>query len=255
MARAISGAVVLGAAVAACFSTPTRPGDGTDDSGVNRDSSLIDGLPLDSMLNIDGNPDNCTTDSFVGSGSGSCGPVLTNYQASSGIVYLSGTSDGEMKLNMFGGSNSFVNCTSPPAGWSRVTIDVQGVATSATTNHTFVGLQSMDGQGHWGLDFSRAGDGSPAFLPLCEGSTVPVSPAVWNSLEHRYVKIERTLSNQMTVSTSDDNMGFNMVSQCTSVADLSTLQAQLRVYTAAAGSNGTSTSDIATFGFVELCQD
>jgi len=257
MTRAIAGAVVLAAAVAACFSTPTRPGTG--DSGVNGDGKLTDSLNVDAMINIDGNPNNCTTDSFVGSGSGTCGnsgwAFLTT---TNGMATLSNTASGELKVTIFGGTGSLASCTGSQSPWNRFTVDVQEVAASGTTNRTFVGIQSADGQARWGLDFADLA-GSPGFTARCDGAGTTSAATTWNSLTHRYVKIEleRALPPKVTVSTSQDNIGFNEITHCTPTAELATTQAQLRVYEqpAGSGSSMTSTSDIATFGFVELCHD
>jgi hypothetical protein len=254
MTRAIAGAGVLAAAVAACFATPTRPSNG--DSGVTGDGKLLDGLSIDAMLNIDGNPNTCMIESFVGSGSGTCGTWadMTNLN---GMASFSNTSSGELLLAMFGGTGTFVSCTSKQyAPWSRVTIDIQDVATNGPTNRTFVGLQSKDGLSRWGLDFADQ-TGTAVFTTSCDGVDGSVTMGPWNALKHRYIKVERTMPSKMTISTSQNNTAFEPLTECTTTADLTMTQAQLRAYTQSAGSGSSSTSpsDLAKFGFIELCQD
>lgn len=250
MARAIAASAVLGATIAACFSTPVRPG--IDDSGVTNDGRRVDGLSMDALLNPDGNAASCIVESFNGSGSGSCS-AWASLQASGGGASISG---GTLNLATYGSSSAFVNCTSPGSAWNRFTTEVTDVATLGSSQRTFVGIQSADGISRWGLEFYDDA-GAVVYDILCDdGTATSPSRIGWDPLKHRYIQVERTMPTEITISTSEDNASFVGVRTCAPTAgQLAGTQAQLRVFTLFTGSGTVSPSEVASFSWLELCHD
>jgi hypothetical protein len=258
MPRMIAAGALAGATIAACFSAPARPGNG--DGGTSGDGTTTDGIPDDAlrdgpMSSPDGSPLSCQFEKFFGTGSNTCGISGWGMQtaAGSGIAYLSGTGTGELNLTTYGSAGGFVNCTSATMAWSRIIVDVEAVAATASDDRTFVGLQSADGTQRWGIEFSELA-GGPGYTTMCDdGSTQSRDLSPWLQSTQRYIKIERTALAEISIAMGDTASSFTEVESCAPQASvLDTTAAQLRVFTGNVASMGSAT---ATFGSIELCHD
>jgi len=155
MARAIAISTAVGAAIAACFTTPGRPPGGgvRDDAG----NLLIDASPHDAdvspdapFVSPDGAQASCVVESFTGSGSGSCGTTgWGTMSAGSGYTSLS---NDKLTLGLFGSPNAFVQCASAAGNVNRVTLDIASLGlTEAGGEYVFFGLSTGDRSKRWGI--------------------------------------------------------------------------------------------------------
>lgn len=254
MARAIAISTAIGAAVAACFTTPSRPPGGglRDDAGnLVKDASKADDADPDSMfVNIDAPDGACNVEEFTGSGSGSCGSWGSF--SSSGSGYVS-QGNGVLTLGMFGSGAGHVQCASPIGQIQRVVIDLASVAaTDSGKESTFVGLSTTDQVKRWGLTLSNDGNTGSAGLTTECPDGVTSSPEVWDGNEMRFVQIEKWMTSSVRISTSPDNITYKEVLVCGTAAEVyqGTSAVQLRLSKGAT----TTSSQTASFERLEICR-
>jgi hypothetical protein len=253
MGRGVAIGVASGALVAACFSAPSRPGGSgaIDDSGINGDGNDPD---AETFVIPDGNPASCTTDLFLGSGSGNCGPSGWGTLAGPGWANLTGTTSGELNLGLSSGGGT-EECSSQQNAWNRVTVDVQAVAASTAAEHTFIGIANATDSEAWGVDFSYDTTASGTAVKVSCGPASAVRSLVfkeWNPVTQRYMQVERTAPGTLAFRASPDNVTYSPLGSCTvsDVMELTTARVRLSIATTASG-----TAVSARFGHIELCHD
>jgi hypothetical protein len=256
MRRGIRAGVAL-AFAGACFSTPARPATG--DALESLDDGGSDAGDAVTIIGRDGDPNLCTTDLFLGAGSG-CGTSSWGMpQQSNGGAMLTGTGTGELQLTIYGGDVAYASCTSAAAAWRRVTLDVQAVGTSLNREQTFAGI--VNGADRWGVEFDYDDiSGKTTLAETCSNALVQTvaplpgaSRESWNAVQQRYLQVDRTGDTTLVFRASPDNVNFTEVGTCT-LADgtpLDTSTVQLRIERSAS----TVASASSKFGHIELCHD
>jgi hypothetical protein len=240
MARAIAAGVAVGAAIAACFSTPPRPGGVPDDGAVNGDGIRIDasgdGGVADSS-EADAMP-GCTSELFTASGTG-CGP---NFVGSGFGPASIGRASSQLHLALTGTSAGSASCRLAPIALNRVTFDIADVIATSAGESTFVGFIAGNGSAY-GVEISWIPTDSAIDVePICPGvATFPLPQ--WDPAQH-FVRLTRNTSSGMTditITRTPDGGDVSDVSyQCSGTAQFNAAEITMIVYRGGTGATGSA---------------
>lgn len=247
MARAIAAGVAVGAAIAACFSTPPRPGV-PDDSAVapgdviridgarDGDGGVADSSEADAMTG-------CTSELFVQAGAG-CGSAFTG--SGSGSVTI-GRAASQLHLAMTGTGAGSASCRLTSMSIQSVTFDIADVLATPEGDSTFVGFIAGNGSA-WGVEILWVpSDGRIDIEPVCPGfATFPLPP--WDPAQH-FVRLTRNLGDNTTDITIASTPGGSDVSyECSGTTQFNS--AAITAIQHRSGSGGTGSARIET---IEYC--
>ncbi len=233
----------MGAAIAACFSTPTRPTGVPDDSAVTGDGRRTDtGAPHDST-EADAMP-GCTLESFSTDGSG-CGPWAST--SGSGIS----RAESLLILSVSGSGAGSSSCRTAPKAIDKVTFDVQSAYAGSAGEVTFVGFFSSVGSSY-GVQFKWEPSGPYiGMAPLCPGTSSTSPLAQWNQGSDRFFRIQRNIGSSTTeilVGSSPSTLTKRW--QCSGLVQFNTAEITTSAYRPGSGSG---VVDAAALESVEYC--
>jgi hypothetical protein len=237
MARAIAAGVAVGAAIAACFTAPPRPG-APDDGAINGDGirtdAAGDGGVADSS-EADAMP-NCTSELFMTDGAG-CGPNIVGSGFGSASI---GRASSQLYLALTGTAAGSASCRLGPINLISVTFDIADVVAAPEGDSTFVGFIAGNGSAY-GVKISWVPTGGAVGVePVCPGfATVPVPP--WNSTRH-FVRLKRgSATTDITISSTPGGTDVSDLSyQCSGSAQFTAAEITAIVYRSGSGGAGSA---------------
>jgi hypothetical protein len=204
MTRGTAAGIAIGAAIAACFSAPTRPG-APDDSAVSSDGiRMIDapGTGVDAY-EPDAMP-GCVLESFSAPGT-DCGSWAQTTTTGVGTV---GRASSLLYLGFNGSGTGSASCRAVPKALDRVTFDMKGVVASPAGDSTFVGFVASNGSAY-GLEFRWEAQNSAIGMALhCPGVSALSPLPTWDPVANRYVRVARDSSINAQVQVGSNTSSF-----------------------------------------------
>jgi hypothetical protein len=254
MARGIAAGAVVGAAVAACFSTPSRP-NGAPDDGRLGDGRKIDS-PGDGVLadstGADARP-GCTIENFSVNGP-DCGTfwdeVILGSGGGNGTI---SRGSGQLYVSVSGSGSVTAGCRRIATQISELTFDVTSVLATASGETTFVGF--YDGSGSaYGVQLSHEFNGSYIGMRgQCSNSTVASPLPQWDSTNHKFVRVFKDIANaqaKVVAGPTPTNLNTTLAT-CSGTTQFNTAEIAF-IVTKSAGS-GSGTVGSAAIESLEFC--